>query len=69
MWKMKSFIYEPFARDVASASTLTHKHKCLMNKKDNAENVENEVKSWQNSQRNEGKGTEMNWNETKQKQY
>lgn len=42
---MKSFIYEPFARDVAGATTLTHKHKCLMNKKDNAENVENEVKS------------------------
>lgn len=59
MWKIKSFIYEPFARDVAGATTLTHKHKWLMNKKDNAENVENEVKSWQNSQRNEGKGTEM----------
>lgn len=42
---MKSFIYEPFARDVAGATTLTHKHKWLMNKKDNAENVENEVKS------------------------
>lgn len=63
---MKSFIYEPFARDVASASTLTHKHKCLMNKKDNAGNVENEVKSLQNSQRNEGKGTEVKWKKLKQ---
>lgn len=41
----KSFIYEPFARDVASATTLTHQYKCLINKKDNAESVKNEVKS------------------------
>lgn len=43
-------------------------YKCLINKKDNAENVENEVKSWQNSLRSERKGTEIKWNETERTQ-